>query len=303
MKGMQSMQEKMLDQGFGQRHRGGTEEEETVRVHADLHVLPEWSADSAPVDFSDWLLLVSSQMSDLSSTSSVWWDLVVEESRAWYRKHQTLKPLEKLRHLTKPSVDLQATKWKRLEKRASTFLLKAIPEQQKEDLVASKDISVMNILCRLMLCYQPGGSQEKQAVLSALESPSEANSISEAITGLKKWLRWKKVRGSRSSAAGLHRAVARLGPTHGEGAADKWHLELPIEPVSDHIDGGRSADHAGRGTIMLSVSWQSWISSPTRRRKEPRTHSRATRRFVRWKKDRSLKTGLVEKESRKKRRR
>ena len=193
MKGMQSMQEKMLDQGFGQGHRGnGTEEEETVRVHADLHVLPERSADSAPVDFSDWLLLVSSQMSDLSSTSSVWWDLVVEESRTWYRKHQTLKPLEKLRHLTKPSVDLQATKWKRLEKRASTLLLKAIPEQQKEDLVASKDISVMNILCRLMLCYQPGGSQEKQAVLSALESPCEANSISEAITGLKKWLRWKK---------------------------------------------------------------------------------------------------------------
>ena len=97
--------------------------EELVRGQIDLHVLPEWSANNAPVDFLDWLLLVSSQMADLSASSGQWWETMVQES----------------------------AKWRRWEKRSSTLLLKAIPPSQKEDLAASKGLSVMNILCRLML--------------------------------------------------------------------------------------------------------------------------------------------------------
>ena len=43
-----------------------------------------------------------------------------------------------------------------------------------------------------MICYQPGGHQEKAAVLAALESPAEVSGVAEAVQSLKKWLRWKK---------------------------------------------------------------------------------------------------------------
>ena len=169
MKGMQSMQERLLDrdQGAGRR-QDNHEEEEMVRSQTDLHVLPEWTSENAPVDFSDWLLLVSAQMADLSTSSATWWDLTVSEARDWYKKHQFLKPLEKLKHLARPSAELLAPRWNRLEKRASTMLLRSIPDAQR------------------------GGGQEKQAVLLAIESPAEASSISEGTHGLRKWLRWKR---------------------------------------------------------------------------------------------------------------
>ena len=152
------------------------EEEEMVRSQVDLHVLPEWISENTPVDFSDWLLLVSAQMADLSTSSATWWDLTVSEARDWYKKHQSLKPLEKLKHLARPSAGLLVPRWTRLEKRASTMLLRSVPDAQRDDLVSSKDLSVLNIFCRLMLAYQPGGGQEKQAVLLAIESPAEASS-------------------------------------------------------------------------------------------------------------------------------
>ena len=193
MQGMQAMQQKMMKKEWKKGRKEDDEaEEETVRTHFDLHALPEWNSESAPVDFSDWLLLVTAQMGDLSSSSGTWWELTIATAREWYKRHQVLKPLEKLRHQVKPPTELQAQKWRRLEKRASTLLLRAIPDSQKEDLVAAKDLSVLGIICRLMLNYQPGGGQEKQAVLSAIESPSEASTIAEGITGLRKWLRWKR---------------------------------------------------------------------------------------------------------------
>ena len=158
----------------------------------ELHRLPEWSSESAPVDFQDWLMLIDPQMSDLTASSSEWWNKVVNAARSWYQKHQTLKPIEKLQHEIKAPSEIQKAKWNRLERRASSMLLQAVPEAQKEDIIASKSLSVLGILTRLMVNYQPGGAQEKAAVLIALEMPQEANSVGEAISGLRRWLRWKR---------------------------------------------------------------------------------------------------------------
>ena len=43
-----------------------------------------------------------------------------------------------------------------------------------------------------MINYQPGGSHEKAAVLAALESPPEATTVGEAVSGLGRWMRWKR---------------------------------------------------------------------------------------------------------------
>ena len=193
MQGMQRMQEQLLaHRGKTAREGGDGHDEEMLRGGVELHQLPEWSPDTAPVDLQDWLLLVDPQMCDLSSSSHEWWAMTLETARRWYQLHQSMKPIEKLQHQVTLPAELQQTKWKRLERRASNLLLRALPESQREDIIAGKDLSVLAILAKLMVNYQPGGGQEKAAVLSALELPIEAGTIGDAIAGLRKWLRWKK---------------------------------------------------------------------------------------------------------------
>lgn len=188
MQNMQSMQEQLMKQGSSSQKgskEDGAEEPETIRGGIELQRLPEWSLEGAPVDFQAWLLLIGPQMSDLSSSSGEWWAEIVETARKWYAKHQTMRPIEKLQHEIAPTAELQRKKWTRLEKRASSLLLQALPGSQKEDVISTKSMSVLGILGRR-------GLHEKAAVLTALESPSAASSVGEAITGLRRWIRWKR---------------------------------------------------------------------------------------------------------------
>ena len=49
-------------------------EQEVVRVSPQLPKLPDWCADSAPIDFNDWLTCLEVHMSDLSTNSQYWWE-------------------------------------------------------------------------------------------------------------------------------------------------------------------------------------------------------------------------------------
>jgi hypothetical protein len=68
----------------------------------------------------------------------------------------------------------------------------AIPDQLREEVVASKSVSALGILSKGMPLYQPGGLAERSAILSSLEPPMEATTVSSAISTLRKWLRWKR---------------------------------------------------------------------------------------------------------------
>ena len=163
MQGMQSLQRQLLDrETIRGRRLTEDEEEEHVRSSVELHKLPEWTAENAPVDLQDWLLLIHAQMSDLTTSSSEWWDLVVETAKDWYHKHQAMKPIDKLKHEVRAPPQLQQKKWRRLEKRGSSLLLQALPSSQRDDIVAGKDLSVLAILAKLLNNYQPGGSMKKQ---------------------------------------------------------------------------------------------------------------------------------------------
>ena len=59
-------------------------------------------------------------------------------------------------------------------------------------MVASKSVSALGILSKGMQLYQPGGLAERSAILSSLESPTEATTVSSAISTLRKWLSWKR---------------------------------------------------------------------------------------------------------------
>ena len=191
---MMKMMEKMIEKDEDRKGElSGMAE--TVRYGgggASLPALPEWNSQSAPLDLGDWLTLIDSHMGDLSATSHEWWMRVTTEAKKWYAHHQTLGPLEKVTHKPEPSPELKNPRWIRLERRASSLLLTALPEAQKDEMIATQSLSPLAIVAKLMVAYQPGGLAEKGIILRALEQPEEAQSLPHALTLLRRWIRWKR---------------------------------------------------------------------------------------------------------------
>ena len=167
-------------------------ESEYVRNAQPLPQLPEWNALTGPIDLGDWLALIEPMMSDLTGTSGEWWQTLMSEAYGWYQRHLQLQPLDRISHTPMPSSDLAKQKWSRLERRASTLLLMAVPEGQREDLISSKRLSALGIVCQLLVIYQPGGLAEKELILRSLEQPAEATGLPEAVQSLRKWMRWRR---------------------------------------------------------------------------------------------------------------
>ena len=165
---------------------------EAVRHAPALPALAEWSSTSGPIDFNDWMALIEPMMSYLSNSSSQWWQLLVQEAHQWYERHMQLPPLERVAHLPKPTSDLAKQKWARLERGASTLLLMAVPEPQREEFISSKRLRALSIICQLLVIYQPGGLAEKELTLRSLEAPPESNNLSEAVQNLRRWSRWRR---------------------------------------------------------------------------------------------------------------
>ena len=186
MEGMQVMQTQLLDV----KKESGLE---VVRGGAsELPRLQEWRAETAPLDLTDWLLTIGPAMGDLSNGSQQWWEATLAAARDWYTKHQEKPPLEKVTHRPEVPLELKEPRYQRLEKRATALLMAAIPQTQQEEVIAGKEVSTLAVLSRLMTSYQPGGLSEKAAILSALDSPEEAQTLPQAVTGLRRWLRWHR---------------------------------------------------------------------------------------------------------------
>ena len=116
---------------------------------------------------------------------------MMNEVERWYQDHQAMAPLDRVRHEPVAPANLSVPKWAKLERRMATLLLKAIPEVQKDELVATKRLSVFAILAHLHVTYCPGGISEKQMLLRNLEEPAEPSNLHDTVVGLRRWLRWR----------------------------------------------------------------------------------------------------------------
>ena len=115
---------------------------------------------------------------------------MMTEVEKWHQDHQSMPPLERVCHEQVPAC-LNVPKWAKLERRMATLLFKSIPEVQKNELVATKRLSVFAILAHLHVTYCPGGVSEKQMLPRNLEEPAEPSNLHDAVVGLRRWLRWR----------------------------------------------------------------------------------------------------------------
>ncbi|CAE7205960.1 unnamed protein product [Symbiodinium sp. CCMP2456] len=78
-------------------------------------------------------------------------------------------------------------RFQRVESRAVTLLLAALPSSVKDDLVMNRWLSSAAILFRVLCIWQPGGSSERAHLLSQLVQPEVCRSFKEALPVLRRW--------------------------------------------------------------------------------------------------------------------
>ena len=127
--------------------------------------------ETAPIDYADWLTTIEPAMQDLSDASYVWWDHIMKVSQMWYQDYVKLRPLQRSTFEATPDEELKKKKWVRVERRAVTMMMGAVPQSIKDELVATKSLTPLKIVAKLMTIYQPGGLQEKTVILRQLEDP------------------------------------------------------------------------------------------------------------------------------------
>ena len=211
LQNMQQIQRQLIDKDDG----GSVGGVEVVRSGTtDLPLLAEWDPVDGPLKMGDWMAMLEPAIADLTATSEIWWKEIVKEVGIWYQDHLKLAPLERAAHLPIPPDSLVQRRWQRLERRVASMLLKSVPEQQRTELVSTKRLAVYGILCHLQVVYQPGGLGEKQMLIRNLEEPPEANTLVDAVQGLRRWVRWrqraKELQASEPDPTVLVRALNRI---------------------------------------------------------------------------------------------
>ncbi|CAE7845175.1 GIP, partial [Symbiodinium necroappetens] len=150
--------------------------------------------EMAAINVGDWLHGLSGPMGDLTDGSAQWWTQVLLSLEAYYKEYINAPAVRKLQ--LKPddfaSDMLKEAKWLRVDKRAASMLLQAIPENIRTEVLANRLQTTLSILARILTIYRPGSSVERQQVLKALEQPGTATSPMELVESLRRWARWLK---------------------------------------------------------------------------------------------------------------
>ena len=120
--------------------------------------LPELVGDGSPLTFGDWMATIDRYMKDISTYSAMWWEEVCASAKEAYAEWLVASPLQRLR--IKPELPLVCMDLPRTEQRGVAMVLKALPESVKKELVANRQLSMVNIIYRLYILYQPGGASE-----------------------------------------------------------------------------------------------------------------------------------------------
>ncbi|CAE7842546.1 GIP [Symbiodinium microadriaticum] len=186
VEGMSQLQNAMVKQMSNDASPKGPE---TVKPGAQLPQLPPLGEDS-PIDYQDWLTQVEAIMADMSDSSRTWFTMVMKEVEAAYAAYLKAPPMDRLTLRPTEPENLVSGAYQRVHARAATMLMASLPTEVKSELVATRRTSVISMLFRLAVLYQPAGEQERTLILRKLQTPGVATTAVEAITILRSWDRW-----------------------------------------------------------------------------------------------------------------
>ena len=136
---------------------------------------------------SGWLETVRPVMSDITPMSGVWWSRSTAEARWWYQVWIQSTAIDRELVRPTPTGEPQSLRFRRLESRAYAMLLAATPTSIRDGLVANRETNCVALLFLVLRTYQPGGLQERTALLETLNNPGTTNNPAEAAQKLRSW--------------------------------------------------------------------------------------------------------------------
>ena len=143
--------------------------EEPAKYVHEIPKLPVADISTSAVACGKWMAQVRQIFIGLSPSSAVWWSSV-----------ELLDPATVL-------ADFDVAKYQRVESRAVTLMLAAVPQSVRDEAVCNRWLTSASILFRIQCIYQPGGSSERAMLLSHLVNPDSVKSFAAWVVMLRKW--------------------------------------------------------------------------------------------------------------------
>ena len=127
-------------------------------------------------------------IADVSVSAEEWWAVTLKGVDELYTQWLASDPLQRLRLDTGTSS--AATRWPRTERRMTSLLLQAVPDNIKAEAVAARKLSVTHLLFTLFVKFQPGGQGERVTLIRFLTELKTTGSMVELAQNLRQWRRW-----------------------------------------------------------------------------------------------------------------
>ena len=184
-----------VDQG-----QKGQKKDETTQVVSAMNEgnlgsgreLPELSGDITSITLGDWLVSIGPMMKDLTPLSAGWWQKTYQKAEEYYGMWRNSTPLQRVQIQPELPEELQQPQYMRTEQRGVGLLLKAVPKEMRDVLIASRELYSTTIIYRLLVTFQPGGANEKALLLKHLTQINIGKDLSEMGTALRTWRRFFK---------------------------------------------------------------------------------------------------------------
>eukprot|EP00438_Fugacium_kawagutii_P021192 Skav201589 [mRNA] locus=scaffold152:536907:541522:+ [translate_table: standard] len=151
--------------------------------------LPELPADATPLSLGDWLTVITPLMRDVSQVSAIWWERTKSRAMELYNTWKQCTPLDRVGLTPVLPRELQDARFQRTEQRGTSLLLRAIPADQQQAIIAAREMNSTAILFRLLIRFQPGGSGEKTLLLQKLTKLDESTDMLGLTGAIRGWRR------------------------------------------------------------------------------------------------------------------
>ena len=143
--------------------------EEPAKYIYEIPKLGPLDLASSAVACGKWIAQVRQVLIGLSPSAAIWWQAVEQAATYQYQRWLTADPLDRL--MLDPSsviASFNVARYQRVESRAVTLLLAAIPPGLRDEAVSNRWLTTASLLFRMQCVYQPGGASKRSMLLSQL---------------------------------------------------------------------------------------------------------------------------------------
>ena len=153
-----------------------------------VEVQKKKGAANAALEAGDWLAQLRPLIGDVSMAATRWWDDLMAVTNLAYNRWLSLGPLERLQ-VRAPTMEETSGRNVRLDQRVTMMLVNAIPQELKNELIATRELYTAGVVFKVLRTYQPGGLAEKAATLASLTGTKPAENAVDGASMLRLWRR------------------------------------------------------------------------------------------------------------------